>query len=117
MIRIYRKGENIQVELAIRDNVAIGKIAGSFTAKPIDGNFPEWRRVIPANNDNISGDDACTAISFNGDYMANFVTMAKHLTETKINQLVIKATSKDSPIKITMPDAPTFFGVLMPMRF
>lgn len=116
VIRIYREGENLQVELAIRDNVAIGKIAGGFTAKPVDGSFPEWRRVIPADNNN--GDDAaCPAISFNGHYMASFANMANHLVETKISQLVIKATDKESPIKITMPDAPTFLGVLMPMGF
>jgi DNA polymerase III sliding clamp (beta) subunit (PCNA family) len=114
VIRIHKDGENLQVEIAVRDSVAIAKIGGEFKAETLGtegGNFPDWRRVIPADND-----DFCPYISFNGAYMTSFAAMGKLLTDTKTNQLVIKTTGKDSPLKITMPNASEFLGVLMPMR-
>ncbi len=93
------------------DDNCIGATNGSFTTKAVDGNFPDWRRILPADSDDIS-----PYLSFNGDYIASFAKMADLLTDVSIPHLIIKQSDPNAPIKITMKYREDFLGVLMGMR-
>ncbi len=93
------------------DGNGIGAAKGSFTTKAIDGNFPDWRRVLPMDSDDVS-----PYMSFNADYMASFAKMANLITNSNVAHLITKQTTPDAPIKITMKYNADFLGVLMGMR-
>lgn len=87
-------------------------VIGSFDFKPVDGNFPDWRRVIPNEaTGNVEND-----IAFNCAYMADFGKVAKLLTGTKSQYVNLTSAGRDNPILVNIKyDA--FTGVLMPMQF
>lgn len=84
--------------------------SGQFTSKPVGCTFPDWRCIIPTSK---TGD---LETSFNASYMADFGKMAKLLSGTAVQQIVMRNTGAGNPMIVTMPYACEFFGVLMPMR-
>jgi len=79
----------------------------------IDGNFPEWRRVIPVKDEKA----ALAPIGCNAGYLADFARAVKLLTGKAGAALAIHALmGAESPIEMTIPSCPAFYGVLMPMR-
>jgi hypothetical protein len=88
------------------------EIIGSFDFKPVYGNFPDWRRVIPSMPaDNVEND-----IAFNCAYMADFGKVAKLLTGLKTSRIKLTSTGRTNPILVNV-NYDAFTGVLMPMRF
>jgi len=112
LIRIVTEDSiNLTVEICVADKEAIGKVS-EFTAKAIDGRFPDWRRVIPSMpTDNVEND-----IAFNCAYMVDFGKASKLLSGLKSSCVKITSTGRASPILVKVGDN-TFTGVLMPMRF
>ncbi len=111
-IAIDRQGVVLSLSCIVETKEEI-KTAGQFTTKEIDGNFPDWRRVIPSYADDGAG---CSRLSFNTSYMADFGRVARIFGVT-IESVVIDIIDKNSPIKITLPGiADSFLGVLMPTR-
>ncbi len=72
---------------------------------PIDGTFPDWRRVCPMT---VDGKTA----QFNPDYWASFKKLGEMMGAGKVPGL---AHNGDSPAIVSWSD-PMLFGVLMPMR-
>jgi hypothetical protein len=93
-------------------NITVYHTAIAFAA-PIDGTFPDWRRVIPK-------EEAGTAESYdiNGKYLARFNKAFSVLREDNGSQPVKLFTpaGADNPVIIRCSDASDFFGVQMPMR-
>lgn len=81
-------------------------------AKPVDGTFPDWRRLIPS-----AGVDASTRIVLNGKHFNQFNKAVSALAEDGTPELSI-AMPRDmqSPIVIQSGRARDFFGLVMPMR-
>lgn len=85
---------------------------GSFLFKPVDGNFPDYTRVIPTNTD-----EGKPVTSFNAAYMADFDKMSRLLTGNKTSCIRLRSTGDDAPLLVDIAGAGEFTGVLMPKRF
>lgn len=105
LVAIVIEGNTIKIMLGEIEKAAFG-------FKPIDGRFPDYRRVIPANCD-----DGVAACSFNADYMVDFSKMAKLLSGTKTSHIRLRSTGEGTPIFIDISGAREFTEVLMPVRF
>ncbi|NDG18411.1 MAG: hypothetical protein EB117_09085 [Betaproteobacteria bacterium] len=86
------------------------KVLSSFDSKPIDGTFPEFRRVIP------SGDDRCGDFSLNITLLSRFGEAAKLVTGEKLEKCRIICRTNTGPIEVQIEDE-KFLGVIMPMRW
>lgn len=86
------------------------KTCASFQFTPIDGNFPNWRRVLPTR------DCQAEVVGFNGAYMVDFAKACKLVTEQKMPLIAIKNMGASNAILVTFPNNADFLGVLMPMR-
>lgn len=96
--------------------------------RAVDGNFPDFRRVIPAHPDaekpkaDKSGELVryANAVAFNAGYIAVFQKAHALLTGTKkggVSGLKMAITDEGAPIHISLANCPNFLGVLMPMRW
>ena len=72
---------------------------------PIDGAFPDWRRIIPSETDGRPA-------QFNPAYIGDFAKVKKALG---VNMFAI-AYNGDGPALVTFGDDIDGFGVIMPMR-
>jgi len=106
--------ETINALKTREETVELGKIngaqymLGNLIFEPIDGTFPEWRRIIPKET---SGEIA----QFNAAYMADWAKMTKALG--KKDAKIIISHNGDSPalVHFGLPDIDGF-GVIMPFR-
>ncbi len=101
---------DIYIIMEIKDEAP--RVLSSFTAKPVDGNFPDFRRVVPA-----APESGGNTVAFNANYMADFAEAAKLLNGSKLGCIQTIITDPASPIIINISHQPLFTGVLMPMRF
>jgi DNA polymerase III sliding clamp (beta) subunit (PCNA family) len=82
--------------------------------KPIDGTFPDWRRIVPAE---LSGKiefierDKAAAVTFNPTYLADFAKFGDMMATGKHNV----ALNSDGPAVVIFPDE-RILALLMPMR-
>jgi DNA polymerase III sliding clamp (beta) subunit (PCNA family) len=72
---------------------------------PIDGNFPDWRRVLPKGEFK-----PVNAFNFNPEYLSMFSNINGN------NRVAIFCMDEVSPSLVKIPPMPEFLGVLMPMR-
>jgi DNA polymerase III sliding clamp (beta) subunit (PCNA family) len=79
----------------------------SIVFSPIDGTFPEWRRIVPKE---ISGETA----QFNPSYVGDFAKVAKALAAK--GDCVKIAQNGQGPALVTFGDEIDGFGLLMPTR-
>ncbi len=112
MISIKLIKDDLQISVIwINKNLETVKTAGSFTTKPVDGSFPDWRRTVPSE----LAPETHSDLAFNCSYMADFGKAAKILGDRR--QLVkIISSGRTSPMLVNLPFYPSFMGVLMPMR-
>ena len=89
------------------------KIA-SIMYTPVDGTFPDWRRVVPTGLEQPSSkaDDAPGRVHFNLSYVGDFAKMGKLLDGAPM----MHPTSASNPALVTFGDREDCFAVLMPMR-
>ncbi len=83
-------------------------------ARPIDGTFPEWRRVIPNE-----GPGTAESYDINGKYLARFnkaISVLREDNGAAPVKLFTPAAGTGNPIILRCADAPDFFGIQMPMR-
>lgn len=109
------RAKDIEIDLAAN---RIGQI--SFT--PVDGTFPDWRRVVPTGlevpNAKDPSDNAAH-VHFDHRYVGDFAKMAAILcgkAVTTTSQSVLHPTSASNPALVTFGDRADCFGVLMPVR-
>lgn len=79
---------------------------------PIDGTFPNWRRIVPAAE--ASGE----AAQFNPVYVADMGKIGALIGDGGKGKLGahFHHNGAGNPCGVTFPGAPDAFGILMPMR-
>lgn len=87
-------------------NVEFGGITAK--AEPIDGTFPDWRRIIPPK----IGKGA--PATFNPGYLERFQKIGK--MRSGWPGITVLAQSAADPATVLIEHMPEFYGVLMPMR-
>ena len=87
---------------------------GQIQYTPVDGTFPDWRRVVPTGLEKPSDkpDDAPGRVHFNLSYVGDFAKMGKLLGGTSM----LHPVSASHPALVTFGERADCFGVLMPMR-
>jgi DNA polymerase-3 subunit beta len=83
---------------------------GDITCQPIDGTYPDWRRIVP---DELSGETA----QFNPAYIADMGKIGDLLIGKRKNSLSAHIHHNgEAPAAITFPEVDDSFAVLMPIR-
>ena len=103
------RAQEIEIDLA---NNKIGQI--SF--QPVDGTFPDWRRVVPTGEENPSSkpelNDGPEHVHFNHAYIGDLAKMGKVLDGASM----LHPRSASHPCLVTFGERADCFAVLMPMR-
>jgi hypothetical protein len=101
--------KEIEIDLAAN---RIGQI--QFT--PVDGTFPDWRRVVPTGEETPSTkpelNDGPEHVHFNHAYIGDFAKMGKLLGGPSM----LHPVSASHPALVTFGERADCFGVLIPMR-
>ena len=87
---------------------------GQIQFTPVDGTFPEWRRVIPTGEETPSDkpDDNAARAHFNHAYIGDLAKMGKALAGASM----LHPTSASNPCLVTFGEREDCLAVLMPMR-
>ena len=92
---------------------------GQIAYAPVDGTFPDWRRVVPTGEEQPSGkpDDAPGAVHFNHAYVGDMAKMAAILCgKADTAQSMLHPVSASHPCLVTFGERADCFAVLMPLR-
>lgn len=85
---------------------------GDMSCRPIDGMFPDWRRVVP-NAGGLTGETG----QFNPAYVADMGKIGMILRGKRKNSLDAHIHHNgEGPAAITFPEIDDAFAVLMPLR-
>jgi DNA polymerase III sliding clamp (beta) subunit (PCNA family) len=86
----------------------------SIAYTPVDGTFPDWRRVVPTGEELPSDkpEDQPGRVHFNHAYIGDLAKMAKILGGTSM----LHVTSASHPALVTFGEREDCLAVLMPMR-
>jgi DNA polymerase III sliding clamp (beta) subunit (PCNA family) len=106
--------KEIEIDLAVN---RIGQI--QFT--PVDGTFPDWRRIVPTGEETPSTTaalyDGAEHVHFNNRYVGEFEKMADILCgKSTTGQSVLHPRTASDPCLVTFGDRADCFGVIMPVR-
>ena len=89
---------------------------GQITFTPVDGTFPEWRRVVPTGEETPSTkpelNDGPEHAHFNHAYIGDLAKMGKALGGASM----LHPTSASNPCLVTFGERADCFAVLMPLR-
>ena len=103
------RAQDVEVDLAAN---RIGQI--SF--QPVDGTFPDWRRVVPTGEESPSSkpelNDGPENVHFNHAYIGDLAKMGKVLDGASM----LHPRSASHPCLVTFGERADCFAVLMPMR-
>lgn len=103
------RAQEIEIDLAAN---RIGQI--SF--QPVDGTFPDWRRVVPTGEESPSSkpelNDGPENVHFNHAYIGDLAKMGKVLDGASM----LHPRSASHPCLVTFGERADCFAVLMPMR-
>lgn len=113
---LKKKAEKATVKVSITEGCTgeLRTATVSETFVPIDGKFPEWKRIIPKfKAEEYQGGD----LSFNWSYMADFQKIAKILGSKNDGAILIpnKETNGAALVEFVDPRFPAK-GIIMPMR-
>jgi DNA polymerase-3 subunit beta len=101
--------KEIEIDLA---TTRIGQI--QFT--PVDGTFPDWRRVVPTGDETPSTkpelNDGPERAHFNHAYIGDFAKIGKLLGGASM----LHPRSASHPALVTFGERADCFGVIMPVR-
>jgi DNA polymerase III sliding clamp (beta) subunit (PCNA family) len=92
-----------------------GNTLGGIVFTPVDGTFPDWRRVIPPADGFKPGEDQ-TPAHFNPDYIYDLGQMSRALGSKTGVTFRIHAWDNTSPHGVTFAGREDCFAVIMPMR-
>lgn len=99
----------------------VGNRIGQIQYTPVDGTFPDWRRVVPTGLEqpstkpelNDGPENAC----FNHRYVGDFAKMAGILCgKSEHAQSALHVTTASGPALVTFGERADCFGVIMPVR-
>jgi len=91
-----------------------GNTLGGVVFTPVDGTFPDWRRVIPAIDGFQSGDGKPG--HFNPDYVYDLGQMSRALGSKTGVTFQIHSWGVENPHGVTFAERTDCFAVIMPMR-
>ena len=98
----------------IEIDLAANKI-GQISFQPVDGTFPDWRRVVPTGEENPSSkpelNDGPENVHFNHAYIGDLAKMGKALDGASM----LHPRSASHPCLVTFGERADCFAVLMPM--
>lgn len=94
---------------------------GQIQFTPIDGTFPEWRRVVPTGEETPStkpgANDGAEHVHFNHAFIGDMAKMATILCgKGTIGQSVLHPVSASHPCLVTFGEREDCLAVLMPVR-
>lgn len=94
---------------------------GQISFQPVDGTFPDWRRVVPTGEETPStkpgANDGPEHVHFNHAYVGDFAKMAAILCgKSTASQSVLHPRTASGPALVTFGDRADCFGVIMPVR-
>ena len=94
---------------------------GQIQYTPVDGTFPDWRRVVPTGEETPStkpgANDGPEHVHFNARYVGEFEKMADILCgKVTTGQSVLHPRTASSPCLVTFGERADCFGVVMPIR-
>lgn len=92
-----------------------GNTLGGVTFTPVDGTFPDWRRVIPPIDGYTTAADGKPA-HFNPDYVYDIGQMSRALGSKTGTTFQIHGWDSGSPHGVTFANREDCFAVIMPMR-
>jgi len=92
-----------------------GNTLGGITFTPVDGTFPDWRRVIPPIDGYTTAADG-KAAHFNPDYVYDIGQMSRALGSKNGTAFQIHGWDSGSPHGVTFAGREDCFAVIMPMR-
>ena len=99
----------------IEIDLAANKI-GQISFQPVDGTFPDWRRVVPTGEESPSSkpelNDGPENVHFNHAYIGDLAKMGKILDGASM----LHPRSASHPCLVTFGERADCFAVLMPMR-
>jgi DNA polymerase-3 subunit beta len=104
-----KEGTRAQAKSVTYDGQTFDVDGQTWPAPAIDGTFPDWRRVLPADSDPVPG------AGFNARYMADFAKIAAAFGYPG-SPLVITGADAAAPHWARLADVPDWRGVIMPMR-
>lgn len=89
---------------------------GDVTFKPVDGTFPDWRRVAPTQK--TISEDLGKIAQFNPAYVADMGKVAKAVAPTTRGAVALPIIHHmgSGPSVVTFPGREDLFALLMPMR-
>jgi DNA polymerase III sliding clamp (beta) subunit (PCNA family) len=94
-----------------------GNTLGGIVFQPVDGTFPDWRRVIPAATGfEFKPDPDTKPAHFNPDYIYDLGQMSRALGSKTGTAFQIHAWGPENPHGVTFCDRTDCFAVIMPMR-
>lgn len=94
-----------------------GNTLGGIVFTPVDGTFPDWRRVIPPIDGYSPGKpEHMTPAHFNPDYIYDIGQMSRALGSKTGTAFRIHAWNNESPHGVTFAGREDCFAVIMPMR-
>lgn len=100
------------------ENIGPAHIETAY-APPIDGTFPDWRRVVPKFIESTwKPSPGGYLFTVNGDLVSKFSDSVRLIGRVKSAPLsfYLSEHGASGPIGVRSGDVPEFFGVLMPMR-
>jgi DNA polymerase III sliding clamp (beta) subunit (PCNA family) len=112
-------GVSLALDIGGDGNISVTASCGNMelsahSFKPIDGTFPNYRRVIPPLSVYKKG--AGTS-AFNARYLADFGKAAK-LLGCRLEQITIYNHESNGPARVLIQGKENeFLGILMPVRF
>lgn len=84
------------------------RLVGDVSCAPVDGTFPDWRRVVPETTDG-------TIAQFQPHYVGDLGKIASLLTDKK-NGFAHIHHNGTGPAGVTFPGCADAYAVLMPIR-
>lgn len=92
---------------------------GQIAYTPVDGTFPDWRRVVPTGDEKPSDkpEDQLGAVHFNHAYIGDMAKMAAILCgKADTAQSMLHPVSASHPCLVTFGERADCFAVIMPVR-
>lgn len=124
-VRVSTDGRVMTVAKAIEGDFMSGKITDPKTGGEIDGKFVDWKQVVPWAHDssvfvqkNFLHVKGFSKIEGFGIRIADEIIISpKYMDLLGGREWVLMINGKNSPIIALDPTSPSFFLVIMPIRF
>jgi DNA polymerase-3 subunit beta len=104
-----------------KDLEVTGDRIGQIAYQPVDGTFPDWRRVVPTGEETPStkpdANDGPEHVHFDHRYVGDFAKMVTILCgKAKQTQSALHPVTASAACLVTFGERADCFGVLMPAR-